>query len=82
VDVKWGKEHYRNVELSTEESIQVFKEQLFSLTKIPLNRQKIMYKGGMLKDSWETILPNMKNVHAQNSSSLLNATHPQMMIFS
>jgi len=49
VAVKWAKETY-NVEVDPQEPGLVFKHQLFSLTGVPPERQKIMVKGGMLKD--------------------------------
>ena len=51
VTVTWGKEIYKNVEVDTVESPLTFKTQLFSLTGVPPDRQKIMgVKGGLLKD--------------------------------
>eukprot|EP00887_Chlorella_sp_A99_P004167 scaffold23.g4167.t1 len=51
VEVKWGKEVFKEVELDVEQPAAVFKMQLFSLTGVPPERQKIMgLKGGLLKD--------------------------------
>ena len=36
--------------------------QLFSLTNVPVDRQKIMFKGGILKDTWETVKPQLTHV--------------------
>lgn len=47
--VKWGKESY-DVEADTTQPPAVFKFQLYSLTGVPPDRQKIMIKGGFLKD--------------------------------
>ena len=49
VQVKWQKDTY-DVEIDTSQPPVVFKQQLFSLTGVPADRQKIMVKGGMLKD--------------------------------
>ena len=49
VQVKWQKETY-DVEIDTSQPPVMFKQQLFSLTGVPSDRQKIMVKGGMLKD--------------------------------
>ena len=50
VVVKWGKNTYE-VELDTSDSVETFKAQLFALTSVPIERQKIMgVKGGTLKD--------------------------------
>ncbi|KYQ89626.1 ubiquitin domain-containing protein [Tieghemostelium lacteum] len=50
VTVKWNKEKY-DVDIDTTQPPSVFKSQLFSLTFVPVDRQKIMgFKGGVLKD--------------------------------
>ena len=49
VTVKWGKESY-DVEADTSQPPTVFKFQLYSLTGVQPERQKIMIKGGFLKD--------------------------------
>ncbi|KXJ12614.1 ubiquitin carboxyl-terminal hydrolase 14 [Exaiptasia diaphana] len=50
VHIKWGKEKFENVELNTEEPTDVFKAQLFALSSVPPERQKVMLKGAVLKD--------------------------------
>ncbi|GAB4823352.1 hypothetical protein N2152v2_010398 [Parachlorella kessleri] len=51
VEVKWGKEAFKDVEIDMEQPPSVFKTQLFSLTGVPPERQKIMgVRGGLLKD--------------------------------
>lgn len=40
VHVKWGKEQYKDIELNTTDSPQVFKAQLFALTNVQPDRQK------------------------------------------
>ena len=49
VQVKWQKDTY-DVEIDRSQPPLVFKQQLFSLTGVSADRQKIMVKGGMLKD--------------------------------
>ena len=49
VQVKWQKDTY-DVEIDKSQPPLIFKQQLFSLTGVPADRQKIMVKGGMLKD--------------------------------
>lgn len=54
--VKWGKELYKDVEVNTDEDPLVFKAQLFALTGVQPERQKVMLKGQTLKDSeWGNI---------------------------
>jgi len=51
VSVKWQKEIFKEVEIDTTQSPYVFKCQLYDLTGVPPERQKIMVKGGLLKVS-------------------------------
>ncbi|NP_001075726.1 ubiquitin carboxyl-terminal hydrolase 14 [Oryctolagus cuniculus] len=56
VTVKWGKEKFGGVELNTDEPPMVFKAQLFALTGVQPARQRVMVKGGTLKDDdWGNI---------------------------
>ncbi|XP_012255337.2 ubiquitin carboxyl-terminal hydrolase 14 [Athalia rosae] len=50
VKVKWGKELFPNVEANTDEEPMLFKAQLFALTGVQPERQKVMLKGMTLKD--------------------------------
>eukprot|EP00891_Asterochloris_glomerata_P004495 jgi/Astpho2/4495/e_gw1.00067.112.1_t len=49
VQVKWQKNTY-DVEIDQDQPPSIFKQQMFSLTGVPAERQKISVKGGMLKD--------------------------------
>ncbi|PKA56288.1 Ubiquitin carboxyl-terminal hydrolase 6 [Apostasia shenzhenica] len=57
VSVKWQKEVFQAVEIDTSQPPYVFKCQLYDLTGVPPERQKIMVKGGLLKDDadWSTL---------------------------
>ncbi|THU59546.1 hypothetical protein C4D60_Mb07t03230 [Musa balbisiana] len=57
VSVKWQKEVFPSVEIDTSQPPLVFKCQLYALTGVPPERQKIMVKGGLLKDDadWATL---------------------------
>jgi ubiquitin carboxyl-terminal hydrolase 14 len=62
VNVKWGKEQFKNVELNLEETPLVFKAQLFALTGVQPERQKIMIKGQTVQDvDWKNVQANLKN---------------------
>ncbi|EDW13539.1 ubiquitin carboxyl-terminal hydrolase 14 [Drosophila mojavensis] len=50
VKVKWGRELYPDIDVNTDEDPILFKAQLFALTGVQPERQKIMCKGGILKD--------------------------------
>lgn len=49
VNVKWGKEKFKDIECNTDEPLEVFKAQLFALSGVQPDRQKIMIKGAVLK---------------------------------
>ena len=49
VNVKWGKEKFTGVECNTDEPPMVFKAQLFALSGVAPDRQKVMMKGIVLK---------------------------------
>nr|QBH73732.1 hypothetical protein [Aphelinus abdominalis] len=51
IKVKWGKELFPNVEVNTDEDPILFKAQLFALTGVQPERQKVMLKGMTLKDN-------------------------------
>ncbi|XP_010545625.1 PREDICTED: ubiquitin carboxyl-terminal hydrolase 6 isoform X2 [Tarenaya hassleriana] len=57
VSVKWQKKVLEGIEIDTSQPPYVFKAQLYDLTGVPPERQKIMVKGGLLKDDadWSTI---------------------------
>lgn len=56
VKVKWSKELFEDVEVDTSEEPMVFKAQLYALTGVQPERQKVMIKGATLKDSsWDTV---------------------------
>ncbi|XP_033118729.1 ubiquitin carboxyl-terminal hydrolase 14-like [Anneissia japonica] len=55
VNIKWGREKFEKVECNTDESPELFKAQLFALSGVQPNRQKVMLKGAVLKDDdWGT----------------------------
>lgn len=49
--MKWGKEIFTDVEANTDEDPILFKAQLFALTGVQNERQKVMMKGVTLKDN-------------------------------
>ena len=49
MNIKWGKEKFQDVECNTDEPPMVFKAQLFALSGVQPDRQKVMMKGGALK---------------------------------
>lgn len=63
--MKWGKESYPDVEVDTDEAPLLFKAQLFALTGVQPERQKVMLKGSTLKDNdWGNL--KLKDVRSYN----------------
>ena len=55
INVKWAKEKFTDVEVNTDEEPMVFKAQLFALTGVQPERQKVMLKGAILDQTWEKV---------------------------
>ena len=53
IKVKWAKEVFTDVEVNTDEEPIVFKAQLFALTGVQPERQKVMLKGAILDQNWD-----------------------------
>uniref|UniRef100_A0A8C7LEX7 Ubiquitin carboxyl-terminal hydrolase n=2 Tax=Oncorhynchus TaxID=8016 RepID=A0A8C7LEX7_ONCKI len=68
LNVKWGKEKFDAIELNTEEPPMVFKAQLFALTGVQPERQKVMVKGGTLKMEMPCGLTNLGNTCYMNAT--------------
>lgn len=79
VKVKWGKETFSNVQVDTDEDVIDFKTQLFSLSNVPVDRQKIMCGGKTLKDD-EWNIP-LKNVSDQKTKKKKIASHLLISLF-
>lgn len=52
MSVKWGREKFDNIELNSDESPELFKAQLFALSGVAPERQKVMFKGSVVKVHW------------------------------
>jgi ubiquitin carboxyl-terminal hydrolase 14 len=62
--VKWSGQKFDQIPISSATTTGLdFKSQLFSLTGVPPERQKIMVKGGMLKDDTLMGSLGLKEVH-------------------
>ncbi|KAI8377303.1 hypothetical protein BD560DRAFT_432995 [Blakeslea trispora] len=64
VTVKWNGKKFDNLELDTDESPELFKTQIYSQTGVPPERQKIMVKGGILKDTTDLNKLGLKEGHS------------------
>ena len=62
VNVKWGKEVYKGIEVNLEEDVLTFRTQIYCLSNVPVDKQKIMIKGvkGPLKDTDDLKKCNLK----------------------
>ncbi|KAJ1971230.1 deubiquitinating enzyme [Dimargaris xerosporica] len=63
VSVKWNGKRFDNLMLDLDESPLMFKSQLFSITGVDPSRQKILIKGGTLKDDTDLKMLNLKDGH-------------------
>jgi ubiquitin carboxyl-terminal hydrolase 14 len=61
VNLKWGKQKFENIELNLDEPPSIFKGQVYTLTGVLPERQKIMIKGGILKDDSDWNKLNIQN---------------------
>lgn len=50
VSIKWGKQVFNDVELDLSEDITLFKSQIYALSNVPVEKQKVMAKGKIIKD--------------------------------
>ncbi len=62
VIIKWGKQKFENVEIDLEEDILTFKAQIYALTLVPVDKQKISFKGKLLKEGNTLNSYNLKEV--------------------
>ncbi|KAI8815403.1 hypothetical protein BJ742DRAFT_783447 [Cladochytrium replicatum] len=60
VTVKWSGKKFDNIQLDTDLPPEVFKAQLYTLTGVEPERQKLMGKGGMIKDDSDLNKLNIK----------------------
>ncbi|GAB66793.1 ubiquitin carboxyl-terminal hydrolase [Plasmodium cynomolgi strain B] len=60
VTVKWKSHVYNDLQLDTSQSILTFKQMLCTLTNVPPEKQKLMYKG-LIKDDTDLSTLNIKN---------------------
>ena len=49
VTIKWGKEQFSNVEFDLTKPLEDFKASIYKLTKVPIEKQKILAKGSVIK---------------------------------
>ena len=50
VQIKWNKQVFDDVELDMSQDIEQFKGQIYALTNVPVDKQKVICKGKLLKE--------------------------------
>lgn len=68
--MKWGKSKFDDIEVDTSEPALLFKTQLFALTGVPVERMKVIVKGGPLKDDASMADLGLKQASARSSARL------------
>lgn len=61
ISVKWGKQTYNDIELDTNQDALTFMTQLYALTNVPVDKQKIMIKGGRIKEDTDLTTLKLKD---------------------
>ena len=61
VNVKWGKQTFKDVDCDTSGDPLTFKAIIYGLTNVPVDKQKVMIKGKVLKDEDDLTKFGIKN---------------------
>jgi ubiquitin carboxyl-terminal hydrolase 14 len=61
VNVKWGKQTFKDVELNTEDDATTFMSQLYALSNVPVDKQKVMIKGAKIKEDTDMTKLKLKD---------------------
>jgi ubiquitin carboxyl-terminal hydrolase 14 len=70
VQVKWNKDTY-DVDVNTDESLDLFKAQLFELTHVTPDRQKILVRGKQIKSDLD-----LKNITDGAKIMMMGSAEP------
>ena len=81
VNVKWGKEKFQDVELNSDEPPVVFKAQLFALSNVQPDRQKVMVKGVVIKVIIYTYFSDVKLDNYNHLPVIINLTLVLVLMF-
>mmetsp|Transcript_34827 Transcript_34827/g.39471 ORF Transcript_34827/g.39471 Transcript_34827/m.39471 type:complete len:516 (-) Transcript_34827:182-1729(-) len=66
VSVKWGKQNFSDLEMDLDQDVLTFKSQLYALTNVLVDKQKLMVKGKIIQDN-----DDLKNFNLKKGSKLL-----------
>lgn len=61
MNIKWGKQTFTDVDCDTGADPETFKAILYGLTNVPVDKQKVMIKGKVLKDDDDLTKFGLKN---------------------
>jgi len=50
VDIKWNKEQFKGIEVNLSDDVDTFRAQIYAMTSVPPQGQKVMIAGKPLKD--------------------------------
>lgn len=82
VHVKWGSEKFTDIECNGDETPLLFKAQLFNLSGVQPDRQKVITKGVVLKDDeWNIQLKNGLTFMMMGSAEVLPAEPVDKPVF-
>nr|XP_054772940.1 ubiquitin carboxyl-terminal hydrolase 14-like [Lytechinus pictus] len=83
INVKWGKEKFNDIICNTDETPEVLKAQMFALSGVYPQRQKIMLKGQVLKDdNWGNFkLKDGMTLLMMGSAEALPEAPPEKTVF-
>lgn len=84
LNFKWNGKKFDDVDVDLSQPVLVLKTQLFSLTGVEPDRQKIMIKGGLLKDDMDLNTLNFKSGQSlmmMGSASKIPVASDQKVVF-
>ena len=61
MNIKWGKQTFKDVDLDTSQDALTFKAILYGLSNVPVDKQKVMIKGKVIKDEDDLTKFGVKN---------------------
>ncbi|CDR97299.1 ubiquitin carboxyl-terminal hydrolase family protein, putative [Babesia bigemina] len=74
VTVKWMGKRFNDLEISLDDNVEVLKAQLYSLTGVPPDRQKVMYKGLITEST------NLREKGLTNGTTLMLIGSPDKLV--
>jgi ubiquitin carboxyl-terminal hydrolase 14 len=81
INVKWGKEIFKDVEVDLSGDVECFRAQLYALSNVPVDKQKINVMGQILKDddNIKAVFEKKKIQPGSNKIQLLGAAEDKVL---